>query len=265
MMLIGRLLNISFLCLCSTSVSWAVIPDAGEEPHNPWRTDSEKALVELKGKAKVILLSADWCHWCEQLQEESAVSADVQKHLQQLPGIVLNVDHYPALMPYYGIQGLPSLVLVNAKEEVITVRTGYLPSVQLAAMLNKWRTIKNKKGIIPSGLYPEMEYDMLKSEKGIGGAIERLGKGTSGQRSYLRERLAEEKEVDVLLWPLLNNASLSVRVDASSILARRHGNVNIYDAFAKPSLRTAGAAKWKQSVKAKQLKEKEKQPSLILK
>ncbi len=252
MKIIGRLLPISLrlILVVLSSVSLYAVDEEvplDEEPHNPWRQDTDAALNEFKGNAKIILLSAEWCHWCKVLKDESAESPEMQELLSKIPGIVIDTDVYKELMAYYGLQGLPALLLVNAKEEVVTAHVGYMPMPQLVTMLQQWKTMSADKGIVPSGLYPEMDFDVMKETGGMEAVIAKVGFGTNRQRGYLRERLAEEAGIATFMWPLLTHTELCVRIDASAVLQRCGGDFSDYDAFSSVAERKAGAARWQKA------------------
>jgi protein disulfide-isomerase len=106
-----------------------------------WSQDYDKALVQAKNTGKTVLVDfsgSDWCSWCMRLEKEVFSQKAFKKYAKDNLILVL-VDfprkkHLPAgmqernerLAQQYGIEGFPTVVLINAKGETIA-QTGYQP------------------------------------------------------------------------------------------------------------------------------------------
>jgi len=125
-------LVLSILLFASTSVFAA----------DGWMTDY-KAALELAGKEnRPVLLDftgSDWCGWCIRLDKETFSKPEFQKFAKD--NLVLVELDFPnnkpqsaeikkqneALQEKYGVQGFPTLVLLNSEGKEIARNPGYLP------------------------------------------------------------------------------------------------------------------------------------------
>ncbi len=106
-----------------------------------WLTDFEQARKQAKEQERPILVNfsgSDWCGWCIRLDKEVLEKAEFKAYAKE--NLVLFVADFPrqtklpeqtatqnqTLLERYGVQGFPTVLLVNAKGEVIA-RTGYQP------------------------------------------------------------------------------------------------------------------------------------------
>ena len=110
---------------------------AGQE----WITDFELAKKAAAEKNVPILADfsgSDWCGWCIKLDKEVFSQKEFQDYAKD--GLILFLADFPRSKPQsdelkkqdkglaerYGIQGFPTVLLLNAKGEV-TAETGYQP------------------------------------------------------------------------------------------------------------------------------------------
>ncbi len=109
------------------------------EAHGAWLTDYEEARAQAGKQSRPILVNfsgSDWCGWCIKLDEEVFEKEEFKKFADEK--LVLFVADFPrskeqadelktqnrSLMEKYGIQGFPTILLLDAEGEVIG-RTGY--------------------------------------------------------------------------------------------------------------------------------------------
>lgn len=92
---------------------------ASKEGGVPWRTDLEAALRDAASQGKPALLDfrADWCVACLELEEKTWPEAGVQKALERLVPVKLdvtkNTPENRALQQRYGVKGLPTVILLS--------------------------------------------------------------------------------------------------------------------------------------------------------
>lgn len=106
-----------------------------------WHTDYKAALKlaqETKRPVFVEFIGSDWCGWCKKLEKEVTSQKPFQEYAKN--NLVLFVADFPrqkklspevkkqneALAEKNEIEGLPTVLLLNAKGEVLA-RTGYQP------------------------------------------------------------------------------------------------------------------------------------------
>jgi len=105
-----------------------------------WNQDYDKAMAEAKANGKVLLVDfsgSDWCPWCIKLDKEVFRQKAFKSYAKD--ALVLFLADFPRkkslpekttkqnqqLAEKFGIQGFPTVVLLNAKGETIG-QTGYL-------------------------------------------------------------------------------------------------------------------------------------------
>lgn len=109
------------------------------ESQGIWLTDYEKAIAAAKEKDLPVLINfsgSDWCIWCIKLMEEVFEKEEFVEYAKENL-VLLNLD-FPresaqskevqaanqALAERFGIEGFPTVILLNSKEEIIG-QTGY--------------------------------------------------------------------------------------------------------------------------------------------
>ena len=106
-----------------------------------WTTDFAQALKDAKKDKKLLLVDftgSDWCGWCIRLDNEVFSKEEFAKYAEK--NLVLVKIDFPKrkaqsseekarnnkLAQKYGVQGLPTILLMDADEKVI-LQTGYQP------------------------------------------------------------------------------------------------------------------------------------------
>jgi thioredoxin-related protein len=211
-----------------------------------WHTDLDAALREAADRPLALLFSTEQCVWCKRMVEESSASAAVRQVLTQVVGVLVHAQERPALVAQLGIQGYPTLVLVNRKRELVRIVPGYLPETDLVTTLKvlALRGDQDGQGRIELDERPDIEA-IRRSEGAVEHLVALLGTGTQEQRRHVREALAGMPQAREALWRALDNQRLGVRVDASAALARQVGAPRSYDPLSVGEERTAAIAAWK--------------------
>lgn len=121
---------LSFFCLSSLQ--------AGAD----WETNYKNALAQAAKENKRVLLDftgSDWCGWCVKLDKETFSQSEFKKfakenlilvevdfpHGKQQPSSVKKQNE--ELQKQYGVQGFPTLVLLDSTGKEIARNGGYLP------------------------------------------------------------------------------------------------------------------------------------------
>jgi len=107
-----------------------------------WQTDYKAALEQAAKENKPVLLDftgSDWCGWCIKLNKETFSQPEFQKFAEK--NLILVELDFPQGKPQadsvkkqneelqakYGVEGFPTLVLLNSKGKEIARNPGYLP------------------------------------------------------------------------------------------------------------------------------------------
>lgn len=107
-----------------------------------WQTDYKAALEQAAKENKPVLLDftgSDWCGWCIKLDKETFSQPEFKKFAEK--NLILVELDFPNNKPQadsvkkqnaelqakYGVEGFPTLVLLNSKGKEIARNPGYLP------------------------------------------------------------------------------------------------------------------------------------------
>lgn len=119
-----------------------VDPDNGEIEESTWQVDYDTALAVAKKRELPILINfsgSDWCSWCIKLDNEVfskqefldwandnivLLKLDFPRNKNLIPADQQKKNQ--AVMEQYGIQGFPTIVLLDKDGETIG-QTGYRP------------------------------------------------------------------------------------------------------------------------------------------
>ena len=106
-----------------------------------WQTDYKAALEQAAKENKPVLLDftgSDWCGWCIKLDKETFAQPEFQKFAEK--NLILVTVDFPNSKPQaadvkkqnaelekkFGVDGFPTLVLVDSKGKEIARNPGYL-------------------------------------------------------------------------------------------------------------------------------------------
>jgi protein disulfide-isomerase len=106
-----------------------------------WQTDYKAALEQAAKDNKPVLLDftgSDWCGWCIKLTKETFAQPDFKKFAEK--NLILVELDFPNSKPQsadvkkqnaelqkkYGVEGFPTLVLLDSKGKEIARNAGYL-------------------------------------------------------------------------------------------------------------------------------------------
>lgn len=114
---------------------------AGLHASEQWETNYEAALDQAAKRDKMVLLDftgSDWCGWCIKLRKDTFSKPEFQKFAEEKL-VLVELDFPRAkeqnpdlkkqnqeLAEKFGIEGFPTLVLVDPKGTEVTRSVGYL-------------------------------------------------------------------------------------------------------------------------------------------
>lgn len=90
---------------------------------------STKTFKQAKEEDKLILLilEANWCHWCHVMEDSTYTNADVKELLnEKFICVKLDQDAHPELAARYRKYGWPATIVLNAKGEDVLKKAGYM-------------------------------------------------------------------------------------------------------------------------------------------
>jgi thiol:disulfide interchange protein len=121
------------------SVVWAHAPDRGAGGVGWIWNDPLRAKTVAQAENKLILVDfwASWCVWCQKMDSETYPDPRVQKALAGYVKLKIDVDKMPAFKKLFGVNGLPTSVVVGPDGREIARREGYMPAAAFASFLEK--------------------------------------------------------------------------------------------------------------------------------
>ena len=92
-----------------------------------WQTDYKAALEQAAKTDRPVLLDftgSDWCGWCIKLDKETFSQPEFKTFAEK--NLVLVKKQNEELQKKFGVDGFPTLVLLDSKGKEITRNVGYL-------------------------------------------------------------------------------------------------------------------------------------------
>jgi len=108
-----------------------------------WETGWEKALDRAKKEKKVVLVDfyADWCVWCRRLDATTYKDPDVVRFIgTNLIPVKLDVEAREGrrLAERYGVDGLPTILIVGANGSELGRIPGYMPASRFLETVQRY-------------------------------------------------------------------------------------------------------------------------------
>ncbi|MGZ7048141.1 MAG: thioredoxin family protein [Methanobacterium sp.] len=111
------------------------------EPQNSnlsWHTDLNSTLAEAKQTNKPVFMDfyANWCSYCQKLDENTFSDPQVQDKLKSKYVLAkINIDSNPDIASKYKVYGVPTMVFLNPDGTEIKRNEGYLGPNELLNQL----------------------------------------------------------------------------------------------------------------------------------
>ncbi|MDQ7779735.1 MAG: thioredoxin family protein, partial [Planctomycetota bacterium] len=140
----------------------------GKDEGRTVHPDIKNAFDEATRAGKLLLVDfyGDWCPWCTKM-DETFENADVKE-------LMTNFFHYVKLdvgkferhkecMSYYGVEGLPHVIVLRPDGEIVMSQAGYAPVDEFKA--NLWRAVEDVAKWLESemGIHPDLEESLEKA------------------------------------------------------------------------------------------------------
>ncbi|MEM7261726.1 MAG: thioredoxin domain-containing protein [Planctomycetota bacterium] len=105
-------------------------PSKPDGPPAGWLSDfdaAQKAASEAK-QPLVVVFSASWCPPCQDLKKKVYPLESVKKELASWTAVYIDVDQHEALATQHGIEGIPTLIVFDAKGKELRRKVGCEPT-----------------------------------------------------------------------------------------------------------------------------------------
>ena len=113
----------------------------GAEPSTVWRTDFKAALLAAEQKKLPLLVHfyADWCMPCQRMEREVLTAPNVKEFVgSRFVAVKLNSDHHQDLVHRYGVEMLPSDVVIDSQSgKVLLLHSDFLDKTQYIQLVTQ--------------------------------------------------------------------------------------------------------------------------------
>ena len=126
------------LAACRGNASTSAAVAAGDEPRIAWQPWSGDVFERARREKKLVLLDLEavWCHWCHVMEETTYRDPAVVRLVgERYLAVKVDQDSRPDLANRYEDYGWPATIVFRADEVELAKRSGYIPPVPMAAML----------------------------------------------------------------------------------------------------------------------------------
>jgi len=110
--------------------------------------DLAQALASANGAGKLLLVDffGAWCPWCVKMDEslgDPQVQAILEEKFYYYKLDIGHFDRHQGCVQFYGVKGIPHVIIFNGDGTVRGVGAGYMDPAALAAFLRRWSGGKN--------------------------------------------------------------------------------------------------------------------------
>lgn len=88
------------------------------------------------GKPVLVFFTAEWCTYCQKMKAETMSNTSVQAVLSNYILVYVDTDKDRNAARKFGVEGLPSYVVTNSKEDKLKFETGFKQANTFATWLN---------------------------------------------------------------------------------------------------------------------------------
>ena len=220
--------------------------------HSSLKAASEAAAADQS--LVMIDFTADWCAPCKELKARTLDSKEFMEQAGALHVVEIDVDAESAMAQDYGIQAMPTLVLLTADNKIVARREGFMPAVDLLHWLAEARDLAKAgkwEGTAPGPKLGEFitraAADQLDTSD-FARLIEFLSDQNPANRDTAAKILVEQREQAMVpLIEAVTNSYLGTRIAASEALHKLAADAASIDPWQSPAeIAQAAAAlkKW---------------------
>ncbi|MEP6755444.1 MAG: thioredoxin family protein [Chthonomonadales bacterium] len=103
-----------------------------------WGSDLKKAMTTAAKSKKLILLDfgATWCGPCKQMLATTYKDKAVVAKVKTFVPVLIDIDKQPTVAQKYKVEAVPTMILVDAKGNVVKQTLGYSKAPEFLAFLN---------------------------------------------------------------------------------------------------------------------------------
>jgi len=126
----------AFLCVCL--IVCRAVPARADQI--PWQTDVEAALREASQSGQPVLMqfTASWCSYCKRMEKVTWTDPELADRVaKDFVAVLVDADEHKDLLQDLEIRGLPTVLVVSPKLEVIHRISGFQTAEAMQAHLDR--------------------------------------------------------------------------------------------------------------------------------
>ncbi len=147
--LAGVLFFAGFLTGCNASPTGGKAT-SGAQMETVWLTDYDAALKQAQSTNKLVVIDffATWCGPCRMMERNTFSDEKVRQCLAGFVPLKIDVDKEPKLAARYGIEGMPTTLVVDANGKPLAGAVGYLEVADYLAVLDKAKSVGSETNAV---------------------------------------------------------------------------------------------------------------------
>ncbi|QQE11259.1 thioredoxin family protein [Planctomycetota bacterium] len=275
--LLQRVLCSTFLCaqiglLCGFTTP--VAAQSSEEKAQVVESETYKQIVYRpleeaitrgvrERKNTIIVFGAEWCSWCKKMESSTLTDPQVLALAGSYMWTKVDIDKQTRIASFFEIRGVPVTAVVNARGEVLTVISGYMPVSSMVTLLEKYKNDPFAKSEMEKRIdqivgvmrdldnsLPDKEFDVA-----VVKLVEVLaGMDMLGRKAMVIQVKSAGDRVLPALVKLLESKRLATRAAAVDLLKDMTRADIAFDPFAEQDVRAAQIEGWKKYLQDKQMR-----------
>lgn len=113
--------------------------DQGPGDEIAWLSDYDAALTQARADGKLVVIDffATWCAPCKLMERNTFTDSNVRKRVSDFVALKIDVDRQLDLAQRYGIEGLPTTLVIDAEGKPVTGAVGYLDPESFLKLLER--------------------------------------------------------------------------------------------------------------------------------
>jgi len=215
----------ALLAACVLAATAAETPAIPPVFHPSFQTASDAAAAD---QSQVLLIfSAEWCGPCKLLKSKTLSAPEFLEQENPLHIADVDVDASPEMARVFGIEAVPTLVLITADGKIISRQTGFMAAADLMAWLKAGRTraaAGQWEGTAPGPRFNDFIKKATADSLGtneIRQLVDLLGDADPANRDQAGKLLLAQRTNAVpSLIAAVGHPYLGVRIGASELLQR---------------------------------------------
>ncbi|QDV43567.1 Thioredoxin [Stieleria neptunia] len=198
------------------------------EPVNTFEEGKRLALLEQR--PLLVVFGAEWCGWCQRLENE-LTTPEASPILNRWVLAFVDVDLNPEIAQHFQVGALPSLRVLDGSGASVASRAGYMPLAELEAWLEDH--YQNADPVLQSVLFASGAPDASEIDE----LTELLGWRSASVRAAAAKRLSDHRSLTAgAVVDQLRAGKLAAQLTALEILANWHAPVGAMDPWIPESI-----------------------------